>query len=73
MVTTRKSGCGKLLEHVNFLMIFFSQKIQYKILSLGIQLILFIFWLYQIKIRGKSKKQKKGKRSVKNDTQNETT
>ena len=45
---------------------FFSQKIQHKVLSLEIQLILSILWLWHLKISAKSKKIIK--KSVKNDT-----
>ena len=59
MVTPRKSGSGELLEYLILLMIFFSQKIQEKVLGLEIQLILSILWLCHLKISVKLKNSQK--------------
>ena len=51
---------SRILDLVNE---FFPQKIQHKVLSLGIQLILSILWLWHLKMSGKS--IKKWSKSVK--------
>ena len=58
------SVSGELLEYFIFKWIFF-QKIQRKVLPLGIQLILYILWKWHSKI---GPKLKKCSESIKNDT-----
>ena len=62
---TKKIRLWRDCRIFDFVNVFFSQKIQHKVLSLEIQLILSILWLWDLKISAKSKKLSK---SVKNDT-----
>ena len=62
---TKKIKVWRASRTFDFVNDFFPQKIQHKALSLGIQLILSIFWLWHPKISGKSIKKVK---ECKNDT-----
>ena len=72
MVTPRKSGSGSQTSiKFDFVNKFFSQEIHHKVLSLGIQLIFSILWLWHLKISGKS--VKKMVKKCKNNTKNRIT
>ena len=59
---TEKIRVWRASRIFDFVNEFFSQKIQHKVLSLEIQLILSILWLWHLKISGKSIKQKRGQK-----------